>query len=47
MSRVVVENVSKHFKMYKRPQDRLTEILLRKQKHEVFNVLLASSSIAP
>ena len=39
MSRVIVENVSKHFKMYKRPQDRLTEILLRKQKHEVFNVL--------
>ena len=39
MSRVIVKNVSKHFKMYKRPQDRLTEILLRKQKHEVFNVL--------
>ena len=39
MSRVIVENVSKHFKMYKRPQDRLTEILLRKRKHEVFNVL--------
>ncbi len=39
MSRISVNNVSKHFKIYDRPQDRLVEILLRKQKHKVFNVL--------
>lgn len=39
MPRLTVKNVSKNFKIYRRPQDRLTEILLRKQKHEVFHVL--------
>ena len=39
MSRVIVENISKQFKIYRRPQDRLAEILFRKQKHELFHVL--------
>ena len=39
MSRIIVENISKHFKIYRRPQDRLAEILFRKQKHELFRVL--------
>ena len=39
MSRIIVENISKHFKIYKQPQDRLAEILFRKQKHELFRVL--------
>ena len=39
MSRITVENISKHFKIYRRPQDRLAEILFRKQKHELFRVL--------
>ena len=39
MSRITVENISKHFKIYRRPQDRLAEILSRKQKHELFRVL--------
>ena len=39
MSRIIVENISKHFKIYRRPQDRLAEILFRKQKHELFHVL--------
>ena len=39
MSRILVENISKQFKIYRRPQDRLAEILLRRQKHELFRVL--------
>ena len=39
MSRIIVENISKQFKIYRRPQDRLAEILFRKQKHELFRVL--------
>ncbi len=39
MSRVIVENISKQFKIYRQPQDRLAEILFRKQKHELFHVL--------
>ena len=39
MSRIIVENVSKQFKIYRQPQDRLAEILFRKQKHELFRVL--------
>ena len=39
MSRIIVENISKHFKIYRRPQDRLAEIIFRKQKHELFRVL--------
>ncbi|OUT95664.1 MAG: hypothetical protein CBB92_11255, partial [Flammeovirgaceae bacterium TMED32] len=39
MSRVSVNNISKQFKIYRRPQDRLLELLLRKPKHKVFHVL--------
>ena len=39
MSRVSVNNISKQFKLYNRPQDRLLELLLRKPKHSVFHVL--------
>ena len=39
MSRIIVKSISKQFKIYKRPQDRLAEILLRRQKHELFSVL--------
>ena len=39
MSRIIVESISKQFKIYQRPQDRLAEILFRKQKHELFRVL--------
>ncbi len=39
MSRIIVESISKHFKIYKQPQDRLAEILFRRQKHELFRVL--------
>ena len=39
MSRVTVNNISKQFKIYGRPQDRLLELVLRKPKHEVFHVL--------
>ena len=39
MSRVTVKNVSKQFKIYERPQDRLLELVLRKPRHSVFHVL--------
>ena len=39
MSRVSVNNISKQFKIYKRPQDRLLELLIRKPRHSVFHVL--------
>lgn len=39
MSQITVQNISKHFKIYERPRDRLLETLLRKQRHKVFNVL--------
>ena len=39
MSHIIVENISKQFKIYRRPQDRLAEILFRRQKHEFFRVL--------
>ncbi len=39
MSRVIVNNISKQFKIYDRPQDRLIELLLRKSRHNVFKVL--------
>ena len=39
MSQVSVNNVSKQFKIYDRPQDRLLELLLRKPRHSVFHVL--------
>ena len=39
MSRISVNNISKEFKIYGRPQDRLSELIRRKPKHEVFHVL--------
>ena len=39
MSRVSVNNISKQFKIYNRPQDRLLELLIRKPRHSVFHVL--------
>ena len=39
MSRVTVKNISKQFKIYERPQDRLLELVLRKPRHSVFHVL--------
>ena len=39
MSRVSVNNISKQFKIYNRPQDRLLELLSRKPRHSVFHVL--------
>ena len=39
MPQIIVENISKHFKIYRRPQDRLAEIFSRKRKHELLRVL--------
>jgi ABC-type polysaccharide/polyol phosphate transport system ATPase subunit len=37
--RIAVSNLHKDFKIYERPQDRLTELLLRKPKHTLYHVL--------
>lgn len=39
LPRISVSNLHKEFKIYERPQDRLTEILLRKPKHTLYHVL--------
>ena len=39
MPRISVENISKEFKIYNRPQDRLLELILRKEQHQIFHVL--------
>ncbi len=39
MFRINIRNVSKEYKIYAKPHDRLVEILLRKPKHKVFKVL--------
>ena len=39
MHSIAVENVFKDFRIYDRPQDRLLELLLRKQRHKNFHVL--------
>lgn len=39
MPRISVNNISKEFKIYNRPQDRLLELILRKEKHKIFHVL--------
>ena len=39
MPRISVENISKEFKIYNRPQDRLLELIIRRKKHQVFHVL--------
>ena len=39
MPRISVKNISKEFKIYNRPQDRLLELILRKEQHQIFHVL--------
>lgn len=39
MHRISVDGLSKEYRIYSRPQDRLLELLLRRQKHSVYNVL--------
>jgi len=39
MHSISVENVSKDYRIYKRPQDRLLELLLRQPRHRNFHVL--------
>lgn len=47
MPRVLVQNLNKDFKIYKRPQDRLAELILRKPKHEICHVLHDISFAVP
>jgi homopolymeric O-antigen transport system ATP-binding protein len=47
VTRVSVQNLNKDFKIYERPQDRLLEILLRKQRHELYHVLSDISFAVP
>jgi len=47
LPRVAVDNLHKDFKIYDRPQDRLTEILLRRQKHQIYHVLSDISFAVP
>lgn len=37
--RISVDNLHKDFKIYEKPKDRLTEILLRQPKHKIYHVL--------
>lgn len=39
MQRIRVENLNKDYKIYERPQDRLTELLRRRPKHTLYHVL--------
>jgi lipopolysaccharide transport system ATP-binding protein len=45
--RVSVQNLNKDFKIYERPQDRLYEIILRKQRHQLYHVLTDISFAVP
>ena len=47
MPRVLVQNLNKDFKIYRRPQDRLAELVLRKPKHEIIHVLEDISFAVP
>ena len=47
MTRVSVQNLNKEFKIYERPQDKLLEIILRKQKHQLYHVLKDISFSVP
>ena len=47
MPRVSVQNLNKDFKIYERPQDRLYEIILRKQRHQLYHVLTDISFAVP
>jgi lipopolysaccharide transport system ATP-binding protein len=39
LPRIAVTNLNKEFRIYKRPQDRLVELISRKPKHTLFKVL--------
>lgn len=39
MYRISVQNLNKDFKIYRRPQDRLTELLVRSPRHTLYHVL--------
>ncbi len=39
LPRIAVTNLNKEFRIYKRPQDRLIELISRKPKHMLFKVL--------
>jgi ABC-type polysaccharide/polyol phosphate transport system ATPase subunit len=45
--RVSVQNLNKDFKIYERPQDRWYEIILRKQRHQLYHVLTDISFAVP
>lgn len=47
MPRVSVQSLNKDFKIYERPQDRLLEIILRRQRHEIYHVLSDISFAVP
>ncbi len=47
LSRVSVNGLHKDFKIYDRPQDRLIEILRRKQMHKIYHVLSDISFAVP
>jgi len=47
MPRVSVQNLNKDFKIYERPQDRLFELILRKQRHQLYHVLSDISFAVP
>ena len=47
MPRVSVHNLNKDFKIYERPQDRLYELILRKQRHQLYHVLSDISFAVP
>ena len=47
MTRITVNNLHKEFKIYDRPQDRLYEILTRRQRHKIYHVLSDISFAVP
>lgn len=47
MPRISVSNLHKDFKIYDKPQDRLTEIILRRRKHLIYHVLSDISFAVP
>ncbi len=47
MPRISVSNLHKDFKIYDKPQDRLTEIILRRPKHIIYHVLSDISFAVP
>ena len=47
MPHVSVQNLNKDFKIYERPQDRLFEIILRRQRHQLYHVLSDISFAVP